>query len=123
MPNSNYIDARNFIFKPFPHPLHPDEVGDSGAMEFAASKNDSREQYVIKRGNAYPEIASNEFMYHKIATALGLYTQDVKLINGNKDYRRSAAIRYVPNAREFSLKESDDKNYKAFFEFPSLLVL
>ena len=69
MPDSNFIDARGFTFQPLLHPLHPDEVGDSGAMELATSKTDSSEQYVIKR-NIYPEIACNEFMYHKVATAL-----------------------------------------------------
>ena len=114
MPDSNFIDARNFTFAPFPHPLHPAEIGDSGVMELATSKTDPNEQYVIKRGNTYPEIAANEFMYHIVATALGLYTQDVKLISGNKDYWRSAAIRYVPGAKQFSLKTSSAGNYRAF---------
>ena len=123
MPSSNFIDARNFSSQPFPHPLHSDEFGDSGAMELATSKTDPSEQYVIKRGNTYPEIACNEFMYHKVATALGLYTQEVKLITGSKDYRRSAAIRYVPSAREFRLKESNGENYRAFFEFEALFII
>jgi hypothetical protein len=118
----NFIDARNFTFKPFPHPLHPDETGDSGALEFAVSKNDPNEQYVVKR-NEYPEAACNEFMYHKVAAALGLYTQDVKLINGNKHYHRSAAIRYAPDARKFSLKESSAENFCTFFEFEALYVI
>jgi len=96
MINSSFIDARKFIFKPFPHPLHPDDTGDSGAMEIATAKTDSNEQYVIKRGNNFPETACNEFIYHKVTTALGLYTQAVKLISGSREYRRSAAIRYVP---------------------------
>ena len=121
--SSNFIDARSFIFQQFPHPLHPEEVGDSGAMELATSKTDPTEQYVIKRGNTYPEIACNEFMYHKVATALGLYTQDVKLISGSKEYRRSAAIRYAPNARIFSLKTSSEENFRAFFQFEALFVI
>jgi len=123
MPDSNFIDARGFTFQPFPHPLHPDEVGDSGAMELATSKTDPREQYVVKRGHTYPEMACNEFMYHKVAAALGLYTQDVMLIAGSKDYRRSAAIRYVPNAREFRLKTSSEDNFRTFFEFEALFVI
>ncbi|MCL2299464.1 MAG: hypothetical protein FWC27_04890 [Firmicutes bacterium] len=122
MPDSNFISAKDFTFRPFPHPLHPDEVGDSGAMELATSKADPGEQYVIKR-NTYPEIACNEFMYHKVTAALGLYTQDVKLIVGSKDYRRSAAIRYVPNAKIFSLKTSGEENFRAFFQFEALFVI
>jgi len=123
MPDSNFINAKGFTFRPFPHPLHPDELGDSGAMELAASKTDPSEQYVVKRGHTYPEIACNEFIYHKIAAALELYTQDVKLIAGSKDYRRSVAIRYVPNARIFSLKTSNEENFRAFFQFEALFVI
>lgn len=61
------------VFSPFPHPLHPDEDGDSGAMELANLKDDPLLQYVIKGKRTYPEIACNEFMYHKVATALGRY--------------------------------------------------
>ena len=66
MPASNFIEARNFTFEPFPHPFHLDDVGDSGAMELAAFKTGLGEQYVIKRGNTYPENATNEFMYRKV---------------------------------------------------------
>jgi len=45
MPDSNFIDARGFIFQPFPHPLHPDEVGDSGAMERATSERKPVEDF------------------------------------------------------------------------------
>lgn len=123
MPNSNFIDARNFTFQPFPHPLHPNEVGDSGALELAASKTNLNEQYIIKRGDTYPEIAANEFMYHKVAAALGLYTQEVKLLNGKKDYLRSAAIRYVSDAQKFSLKTSNKENFRTFFKFEALFVI
>ena len=120
---ANFIDARRLSFEPFPHPLHPDDVGDSGELELATAKADPSERYIIKRGHTYPEVASNEFLYHKVAVALGLYTQDVKLIEGSKDYRRSAAIRYVPNARLFSLKESSPENFRAYFEFEALFVI
>jgi len=124
MPDSNFIDARKLVFKPFQHPLRPpDETGDSGVLEFATSKTSPDEQYIVKRGNTYPEIACNEFLYHKVTDALNMYTQNVRLIVGRKDYRRSAAIRYVPNAREFSLISSTEDNYRAFFEFEALYVI
>jgi hypothetical protein len=119
----NFIDARDFAFQPFPHPLHPDEDGDSGAMELATAKADPLLQYVIKGKGTYPEVACNEFMYHKVAAALGLYTQDVKLIAGNRDYRRAAAIRYVPEARKFRLDGSSVENYRTYFEFEALFVI
>jgi len=40
MPISNFFDAYDFTFAPFPHPHHPEDVGDSGAMELATSKTD-----------------------------------------------------------------------------------
>lgn len=123
MPESDFIDPHAFTFAPFPHPLHPDEEGDSGALEIATSKIDHTEQYIVKRGNTYPELACNEFMYHKVATALGLYTQDVKLIKDSGKYHRSAAIRYVPNAQEFSLRTSSEENYRTFFAFEALYVI
>ena len=121
--NNNFIDARKFTFAPFPHPLYSEDNGDSGALELATSKTNPNEQYIIKKGNEYPELACNEFLYHKVATALGLYTQDVKIVNGDKNYRRSAAIRYVPNARLFSLKESNVENRRSFFAFEALYVI
>jgi hypothetical protein len=84
--NNNFIDARHFTFAPFPHPLHPDEPGDSGVLEIATSKKNPIEQYIVKTG--YPELGCNEFMYHRVAKALGLYTQEAKLICGSKQYRR-----------------------------------
>lgn len=124
MSTDNFIDARKLNFKPFQHPLHPpDETGDSGSLEFAVSKTDADEQYIVKRGDTYPEIACNEFMYHKVASALGMYTQDVKLISGNKEYHRAAAIRYVPNAREYDIDSSTEENLRAFLGFEALYVI
>ncbi|MDR2525843.1 MAG: hypothetical protein LBC83_06670 [Oscillospiraceae bacterium] len=105
------------------HLLHPDEDGDSGAMELAASKDDPLLRYVIKGKGTYPEIACNEFMYHKVAATLGLYTQGVKLIAGNQNYRRAAAIRYVPGAQKFRLDGSSEENCRAYFEFEALYVI
>jgi hypothetical protein len=119
----NFIDARGFAFQPFPHPLHPDEDGDSGAMELAIAKADPLLQYVIKGKGTYPEVACNEFMHHKVAAELGLYTQDVKLIAWNHEYRRAAAVRYVPEAQAFRLEGSNEENYRAYFEFEALFVI
>jgi len=124
---NNFINARDFTFAPFPHPLRPDGTGDSGELELATSKTDPNEQYIIKNGREFPELACNEFMYHKVATALELYTQPVKLINGSADYRRSAAIRYVPNAERFNFNDSSadnyENNFRANFEFEALYVI
>lgn len=121
MSDNHFIDARKFIFTPFPHPLHPDDYGDSGQLEIATSKADSNQRYIVKRG--YPELACNEFMYHKIANAVGLYTQDVKLIQGNREYRRAAAIHYVPNASKYDLGKSTAENLAMYCGFEALFVI
>ena len=118
---SNFIDARSFTFAPFMHPFHEEGHGDSGMLEIATSKKNPDEQYIIK--SKFPELGCNELMYHRVAKALGLYTQEVKLISGSKAYHRAAAIRYVPNARLFELKTASPKNFRAFFEFEALFVI
>ena len=118
---NNFLDARKFTFEEFPHPLHPDDTGDSGTLEIAASKLNPDERYIVKRG--FPELACNEFMYHKIASALGLYTQEVKLISGSGDYRRACAIRYVPNAKAFNPREIGGTNKQVFYAFEALFAI
>jgi hypothetical protein len=121
MSDNNFIDARKYTFAPFPHPLHPEEAGDSGALEIAASKNHPNERYIVKYG--YPELGCNEFMYHKVAEAFGLYTQEVKLVVGDRKYHRAAAVTYVPNARLFHLKQSSTGNFNEYFKFEALYVI
>ena len=118
---SNFLDARGFTFAPFIHPFHEEGHGDSGTLEIATSKKNPDEQYIIK--SKFPELGCNEFMYHRVAKALGLYTQEAKLVSGSKAYRQTAAIRYVPNARLFDLKTASPENFRAFFEFEALFVI
>lgn len=118
---NNFIDARKFTFAPFVHPLHSEGVGDSGTLEIATSKQNLDEQYIIK--SKYSELGCNELMYHHVAKALSLYTQEVKLISGSKAYRQAAAIRYIPNARLFDLETSNPDNFRTFFEFEALYII
>ena len=118
---NNFLDARGLTFAPFIHPFHEEGRGDSGTLEIATSKKNPDEQYIIK--SKFPELGCNEFMYHRVAKALGLYTQEAKLISGSKAYRRAAAIRYVPDARLFDLETSSPENFRAFFEFEALFVI
>ena len=118
---SNFLDARGFTFAPFIHPFHEEGHGDSGTLEIATSKKNPNEQYIIK--SKFPELGCNEFMYHRVAKALGLYTQEAKLVSGSKTYRQAAAIRYVPNAWLFDLNNASPENFRAFFEFEALFVI
>jgi len=45
------------------------------------------------------------------------------LCTRSKEYRRSGAIRYVPNARLFDLETSSPENFRAFIEFEALFVV
>jgi len=120
MKTNNFLNADNFILDRFPHPLHPDEDGDSGPLYLATSKSDGSVQYVIK--GDLPELACNEFMYHKVASALGLYTQEVKLFV-NDDLKNAAGIRYVPNATEYFHKNASIENRNAYYAFEALYVI
>lgn len=59
-------------------------------------------------------------MYHHVAAALGLYTQEARLFNGIPNSKYAVGIRYVLNARKFMLDEADEKNKKIFYEFWTL---
>lgn len=91
---SNFLDIKDFNLEPY----HTDHEGDSGALFLATSKKDSAVQYIVK--SAMPELACNEYMYHKAASALGLYTQEVRLFLPSPRFRYAAGIRYEKNARE-----------------------
>lgn len=117
MSKDNIIDAKDYIFTSFT----PEVGGDSGTLSLATHKSDSGVQYVIKSG--YPEIACNEFMYHRVAAALGLYTQEVKLLTGVPDSKYAVGIRYVPNIRQFALEEADEEKKNIFYGFRMLYVI
>lgn len=117
---NNFIDARQFEFASFPHPLHEEGTGDSGELYLATSKSNPSEQYIIKSG--FDELGCNEFMYHKVASALGLYTQDVKLFN-NKQHEHAAAIRFIPNIRKFGYESASAENRAAFFGYEALYII
>lgn len=115
--HSDIVFAGDFSFAPF-MPLHD---GDSGALQIATSNADSELQYIVKLQT--PELACNEFMYHKVALALGLHTQEVKLFEGIQNHPFAAGIRYSPNAHKFNLENADDANQRDFFAFEILYVI
>lgn len=94
-----FLDVKDFILEPFT----PAIGGDSGALYIASQKTDPSIRYVVK--STTPELACNEFAYQKIAAALGLHTQEVKLFQPNKRFRYGAAIRYAENAREATAED------------------
>jgi len=110
------LDAGDFIFTPFVS----DVGGDSGDLFLAASKSDPQLRYVIKSG--YAEIACNEFMYHHVATALGLYTQEARLFKGASN-KYTVGIRYVPNAKKFIYGDATEEDKRISFKFKALYII
>jgi len=115
--DKNICNAKDFEFVPY----SPSVGSDSGMLYLATLKSNPLIQYVIKSES--PELACNEFMYHKIASALGLHTQEVKLFEGVRGSKYAAGIRFSSNARKFNYEESTDANFCDFFSFLALYVI
>lgn len=116
-PDSDILYAADFSFAPY----LPNREGDSGALLLATAKVDSTVQYIVKSETA--ELACNEFLYHKIATLLGLHTQEVKLFRDAPSHRFAAGSRYSPNAIPYRLEGSDKANRHDFFCFEALYII
>lgn len=114
---SDVVFSDNFSFAPF----MPMRDGDSGKLQIATSKVDSDLQYIVK--SETPELACNEFMYHKIALSLGMHTQEVKLFKGIPKHPYAAGIRYSPRAEKFYLENADETNQRDFYAFEMLYVI
>jgi hypothetical protein len=93
----NLISAVDYKFEPFPQ---SQGEGDSGRLLLAIDVNAPDERYVVKAGT--PEIPVNEFIHHKIASALGLHTQKVRLFKGFPECKYAVAIRFCPAAKTYS---------------------
>jgi hypothetical protein len=92
----NLISAADCKFEPFSQNRGE---GDSGRLLLAANVDAPEERYVVK--TRYPEIPASEFMYHKIASALGLHTQKVRLFKGFPDCEYAVAIKFCPTAKAY----------------------
>ena len=117
MINNNILTSNDFMFAPY----NPGIGIDSGALYLATSKTNPQIQYVIK--SEYPELACNEFMYHKVAESVGLHMQAVKLFQGIKEKEYATGIRFSPNARKFDHKTATEENIRDFYAFHSLYVI
>jgi hypothetical protein len=111
------LSADDFMIDVF----EPDIGGDSGMLRLAALRSDKSVRYVVKGGS--PEIACNEFMYHHIAAALGMYTQEARLIQGSGVPAFSVGIRFIPNAQPFRLDSANEENRRMYYAFETLYVI
>jgi hypothetical protein len=113
--DSNLISTTDYKFEPFSQSRGE---GDSGQLLLATNVNVPNEQYVVKTHN--PEIPVNEFMYHKVAAALGLYTQEVRLFKGFPECKYAVAIKFCPTARACSPAQQPDIDPPDYFRFLAL---
>lgn len=116
--SDNFLNAKDFTLQPY----QPREYeGDSGRLQLAISKTDESVQYVVKSGMY--GLACNEFMYHKVAAVLGLYTPEVKLIIGLPGHKQAGGIRYIPNAQKFIHNDGSETNRRDDYLFQTLYVI
>ena len=112
--NDDVLNKNDFTFDIFP----TKKIGDSGVLRIATSKSDETVKYVMK--SECPSFACNEFMYHHVAKTLGLYTQEVKLFQKERDIY-PVGIRYADESQEFSYANEKNKdNKRAFHQFETL---
>jgi hypothetical protein len=94
--------------------------GDGGRLFLATDKTDKAERWVIKTGGY--ETGCNEYMYFKVAKAVGLYTPEIRLITDN-GYGQAAAVRFIPNIKPFVEKEADENGIAEMCRFYALYCI
>ena len=117
--NDELLNKDDFTFDIF----STNEIGDSGVLKIATLKSDKTVQYIIKSESSV--FGCNEFMYHHVAKALGLYTQEVRLFK-NEDGKvlYPVGIRYADGIKGFSYKKAkNDENKRDFHRFETLYYI
>ena len=127
--NSDILFTKDFRFEPYKQSRKDD--GFSGKLLLAASRANESVQYIIK--HSIIADACNEYMYHKVASIVGLPTPSVKLMDvspedmGDFNYknRYMAAIQYLPNARFYNIDNDskDSQNSLYYYAFRALIGL
>ena len=81
-------------------------VGDSGQLLLAKSKSDAKRKYLVK--HAYCDCAANEFIYTKLALAMGMKMPDVVLFQiSDGEQRRCFTTEYIIGAKYLDLQIPD----------------
>lgn len=118
----------DYVFKPIT-PL--DRIGDSGQLLLAKKKSDRSQRYLIK--HEYTDCAANEFVYTKLAQAMGFKMPDAvlfKLSEGEK--RRYFKTEYILGTTflnlviEFPSYEQIREqaiNWQDFFHFQAMYTM
>lgn len=81
-------------------------VGDSGQLLLAKSKSDAKRKYLVK--HAYCDCAANEFIYTKLALAMGMKMPEVVLFQiSDGEQRRCFTTEYIIGAKYLDLQIPD----------------
>lgn len=126
--SSDVVKTADFTFSPFCPLGH---VGDSGPLLLAKQKSNRKIQYVIK--HACPDCACNEFVYTKLAQAMGYTMPDVVLFQlSANEMRRYFQTEYIIGLRYLDLEiksptyaEIREKasNWEEYFAFSGMYAM
>jgi len=114
MKDLNIIQENDYKFEVF----KPSVGSDSGVLMLATKMTDENVQYVVKCQVEWNP--ASEFIYHKVATALGIHTQEVKLFKRLMEAKYACGIRYCANAYKIQEYCADNPNRSDFFRFMAL---
>lgn len=123
--SEDVLETEDFNFSPI-NPLN--RVGDSGELLLASSRKDNTEKYLIK--HEYCDCAANEFVYSKLARAMGLHIPESRLFriseNESRDCFKSG---YTIGAVYLDVKDPDpsyekirncSSNWEEYYSFMAL---
>lgn len=126
--SSDMKETLDFVFSPI-QPI--DRIGDSGNLLLAKRKLNHKEQYLVK--HAYTDCACNEFIYTKLAQAMGYHMPDAVLFHLSKsEKRRCFTTEYIIGLRYLELINKSPtyheirelaKNWKEYFAFQALYYI
>lgn len=107
------------------------EEGDSGSLLLAKRKNNRKQQYLVK--HACTDCACNEFVYTKLAQAMGYCMPDAVLFQLSPDEKRSYfKTEYIIGERYLNVIDANPTyerireqaaNWKHFFAFCALYAI
>ena len=117
MKDPNISREKDFKYEVF----KPSVGSDSGVLMLATRLTDESEQYVVKCQVEWNPVS--EFIYHKVASALGMYTQEVKLFKKLLEAKHACGVRYCINARKADGIEANNPNRSDFFRFNALFQM
>jgi hypothetical protein len=117
MKDPNIIQESDFRYEVY----RPSVGGDSGVLMLATKLTDASEQYIVKCQVEWNPVS--EFIYHKVAAAIGLYTQEVKLFRKLMESKYACGIRYCSDAHKVGNIDTADPNHRDYFRFMALFQI